>query len=279
MSEDCSKMHYCNVDCGSHGICFRGKCVCAKGFAGNNCNLPASLVKATALQKKAQQDAKRAAIIAGKKATTKTPSKKPKQDKQPRSKEEIETLKMLRFKEGNVDDSDIDSGADSDSADQLSKHSSDAQQVQHHKTDAAIDMDESNLLQALSVDESSYTCEKGCGEHGRCIDAKCFCEPSFHGEGCTEKGDSNRFSLAEESSTVSGIAPVGSSWKLSPVLLILISFSIGILFSSLMKVVLDRRRQQLQTTLLSKPLVSMQSSIIPSHAMPASASIFDQQRS
>ena len=134
----------------------------------------------------------------------------------------------------------------------------------------AFSMDESNLLEALNTDDDKFTCGKGCGANGVCVDAKCFCEPGFAGAVCNEKIGSSFVQTGEHPA-----APtlLGQTWKVSPVLLAVIAFCVGIMFSSLVKNVLDRRIQQKQTTLLSKPLVSLQASSIQPREASSSAAL------
>jgi hypothetical protein len=212
----------CAVDCGPHGVCFRGSCVCAKGYAGSHCRLPSQR--------------------AGEEPASALPEAV--------SRAQLESdMSVFRFRERLQPQTADDASGGAASLVAAAGSSGGALRVASVDTSGS-GLDAAGVLSALSADELAFSCPEGCGPNGRCLGGACYCQPGYSGSSCLTIVNPSLISASSIKSIVSGqgtgvtVAPFGTQWTIPPLLLVIGSFCVGVLVASLVKCVMRQQQQQ-----------------------------------
>jgi len=197
----------CDVDCGAHGVCFRGRCICAHGYAGKHCQYPASYagVENEPLEAKGDVDP---TVFSG----------------------FIESEDHAE--EGVEEVSVVDSTAASPNLVTAVNLIEVGAQPAGGAVARTSGSPETVAIIPAAEETAALVCPHECAR-GRCIAGRCYCEPGFAGEQCHIVVDPQLvgpLKLAESQALVQ-LTPFGGDWSAHPLFVVVLSIAAGMLVS------------------------------------------------
>ncbi len=269
----CALVISCPQSCGSNGVCFRGQCVCAKGFVGATCQtrlsddqVPASIIATEddfallRFTNPSLEDSSKLADIIGPPGVSQSlPAPKPISD-----------------------DAEIAAGARKSAAQRAKEEAERKAKLEAEQAAFAAKHQGASLIETSAdvvADQDAFACPDGCGMNGRCFSGRCYCAPGYGGVTCNKvieaslaeieasldalaaeafETSSTSASTAASSSTSSSttlenpvipkVALTSGGWTIPPLLLVLISFSMGMLLQGFARRALRGRATGLQSS-------------------------------